>query len=202
MLQLTVPWLIALAGAVGLVAAVQPGAPLSAADGRELEAALSRILLNAATDQTATAPREVVLSERAVNAYFRFQGVDLFPPGIVNPAVSMLGGGRLQVQAMVDLDGIRTLQPRGRLDPLRYLSGSVPVTAVGVVHAAERTIRVDVESVVIGTVTVPPAIVHELVRYYTRSDHQPGGVDLMATYALPYSIDAVRIERSRAVVVQ
>ena len=202
MLQLNVPWLIALAGAAGLVAAAQPGAPLSAADGQELEAALSRILLHAATDHAAAAPREVVLSERAVNAYFRFQGVDLFPPGIVSPEVSMLGGGRLQVQALVDLDGIRTLEPRGPLDPLRYLSGSLPVTAAGVVHAADRTIRVDVESVEIGTVTVPPAIVHELVRYYTRTDHQPGGVDLMATYALPYSIDAVRIERGRAVVVQ
>ena len=195
-------WLIAWAAAVGVVAAGQPGTPLSAADGRELETALSRILLNAATDHTAAEPRRVVISERAVNAYFRFQGADLLPPGIVDPEVSMPGAGRLRARATVDLDGMRDQQARGALDPLRYLSGSVPVTVVGVVHAADRTIRVEVESVEVGGVTVPPALFYELVRYHTRSERQPDGVDLTGSFVLPYSIDAVRMERQRTVVVQ
>lgn len=197
-----VPWLMATAMVAAIVSAGQTDG-LTAADGRAVEAALDRILLNAATEHTTDAPRTVAIAERSLNAWFRFQGAEVFPPGVTEPELAFEGAGRMIARATVNLDDLRTQEPRRDLfDPLRYLSGRLPVRAVGLVQATDRTLRVDIESVEVGTVSVPATLVHELVRYYTRSDDQPEGVDLTETFALPYSIEAVRIEPRRVVVVQ
>ena len=85
---------------------------------------------------------------------------------------------------------------------MRTAGDGDPVSAAGRVQASDGTIRVDVESVEIGEVPVPTTMMYELVRYYTRSDSQPDGIDLRQTFRLPYSIEAVRIEPRRIVVVQ
>lgn len=197
------PWLVAVAVAVVVVGAGQAGAPLTPEDGLALEEALDRILSNAATAHTQRAPTTVTIEQRSVNGWFRFQGAQMFPPGLADPELAFEEAGRLIARATVDLDDLREQEPeRSPLDPLRYLSGSVPVSAAGRLQASDGTIRVDVESVEIGTVPVPTTVVYELVRYYTRSGDQPDGIDLQETFRLPYSIDALRIEPRRMVVVQ
>ncbi len=194
--------MIAVAAVVGIVGVGQTGA-LSAADGRALEEALDQILLNAATEHTTGAPRTVTIADRSLNAWFRFQGADFLPAGVADPELTFEGEGRVRARATVDLDGLRAQQQeRNLFDPLRYLAGQLPVSAVGLVHAAEGTIRVDVESVEVGTVPVPTTLMHELVRYYTRSDSQPDGVALTDSFRLPYSIETIRIDPHRLVVVQ
>ena len=186
----SVPWLMALAVGAAIASAGQTGA-LSAADGRAVEEALDQILLNAATEHTTGRPRTVAIAERSLNAWFRFQMRSWRRDFHRHPELAFEGAGRLIARATVNLDDLHAEESeRGLFDPLRYLSGQLPVTAVGLVRAQDRTIRVDIESVEVGSVSVPATLVHELVRYYTRSDSQPDGIDLTDTFDLPYSIEA------------
>lgn len=195
------PWLLTLIFLLGTAAPAQSGQPLSAADGRQLEAALARILLNAATPRRGT-ERPVVITERAVNGFLRFQARDGLPPGLTDPTLRMEAGGRLTVTATVDLDAVRQEQSPGRFNPLQFLSGQLPVTAVGVVQSARRVLTIDIESARIGSLSVPATLVAELVRQYTRSDQYPDGIDVSEPISLPNGIDAVRVEPGRTVVVQ
>ena len=185
----------------GAPAPVQASGPLTPADGRELEAALARILRNAATPRRGR-ERRVIITERAANGFLRFQAVDGLPPGLTEPALRMEAGGRLTVTVTVDLDAVREQQAPGRFNPLRFLSGSLPVTAVGTVRTARRMLTIDIESARIGSLSVPVALVAELVQIYTRSDQYPDGIDVSEPIPLPSGIDAVRIEPQRTVVVQ
>jgi len=180
---------------------VQGSGPLTAADGRELEAALARILLNAGTPSRGR-ERRVILGERAINGFLRFQGADRLPPGLTEPALRMEAGGRLTVTTTVDLDAVREQQAPGPFNPLRFLGGELPVTAIGIVQSARRALTIDVESARVGSLSVPVTLVNELVQIYTRSDEYPDGIDLSEPIALPSGIDAVLVEPQRIVVVQ
>ena len=188
--------------AVSLTAAAesQPAEPLTADEGRQLEQKLSEIFRNAATPSDD--PRTVVIDAREVNAYFRFQGAGLLPAGVAGPALSLLGKGRVSAAATVDLDQVRNQRARGVLDPLRYVSGRLQVTATGVLHASEHVGRLEIESARIGAVPMPTAVLLELMRFYTRTVQQPDGVDLAQPFALPHEIESVRVERDQAVIVQ
>ena len=194
-------WILALAALCGSAAAAQTNGPVTAADGRLLETALARILLNAATPRGG-GERLVVLPERAVNGYLRFQAADRLPPGLTAPEMRMEAGGRLTVTATVDLDSVRERQAPGRFSPLRLLGGRLPVTAVGVVRSAGRTLTIDVESARVGSLSVPATLVAELVRMYTRSGQYPDGIDVSGPIPLPDGIEALRVEPRRMVVVQ
>ena len=201
--QCVMVWLIAIAVVVGIGNARQAEEPLSPADARAMEEALDRILLNASTEHRTGAVRTVAIDERSFNAWFRFEGADTFPPGVTDPQLNFEGAGRTIARATVDVDGLREQQAeRSLFDPLRYLGGQLPVSAVGLIQAEGGMIRVDIESVEVGSVSVPATLVHELVRYYTRSDRQPDGIDLSESFPLPYSIEALRVEPRRLVVVQ
>jgi hypothetical protein len=185
----------------GSAAPAQRSGPPTAADGREFEAALGRILLNAATPRRG-GTREVIITERAVNGFMRFQAADRLPPGLADPELRMEAGGRLTVTATVDLDAVREQQSPGRLNPLRFLGGRLPVTAIGIVQSARRTLTIRIESARVGSLSVPATLVAELVRIYTRSDQYPDGIDVSEPIPLPSGIDAVRVESRRTVVVQ
>ena len=193
--------ILAIALLIGSVTSVQGNGPLTAADGRELEAALARILVNAGTPSRGR-ERRVILSERAINGFLRFQGADRLPPGLTEPALRMEAGGRLTVTTTVDLDAVREQQAPGPFNPLRFLGGELPVTAIGVVQSARRALTIDVESARVGSLSVPVTLVNELVQIYTRSDEYPDGIDLSEPIALPSGIDAVLVEPQRVVVVQ
>jgi len=199
--SLRVTWFLAMMVMVGSTVPSQASGPPTATDGRELEAALARILLNAATPRGGR-ERRVVITERAVNGFLRFQAADQLPPGLTEPELRMEAGGRLTVTATVDLDSVREQQSPGRFNPLRFLGGQLPVTAVGYVRSAGRTLTIDIESARVGSLSVPTTLVAELVQIYTRSDQYPDGIDVSEPIALPRGIDAVRIEQQRTVVVQ
>ena len=193
--------LFALVLAMAGAGALQDAGPPTAADGREFEEALTRILRNAGTPSGGQ-KRRVVVRERAVNGFLRFQGADRLPPGLADPALAMATGGRLTVTATVNLDAVREQQSPGPFNPLRYLRGTLPVTAVGVVRSERRTLAIDIESARVGSVSVPVTLVNELVQLYTRSDEYPDGIDLREPIALPDGIDAVLVEAHRIVIVQ
>ena len=62
-------------------------------------------------------PRVLVLYEREVNGYLRFQAASSLPVGVADPSLSLDDDGRVSAQASVDLNAVGSSQPRGALDP-------------------------------------------------------------------------------------
>ena len=194
--------LVAVLGVTLLPASVLPqtGSPLTPEDGAALEPKLAQIT---APVQAGGSPLEpVVLYEREVNGYLRFQAASSLPVGVADPYLSLDDDGRVSAQASVDLNAVGSSQPRGALDLLRYLGGVVPVTASGTLKTQGGQGLLEVEAVTVGGIPVPVSVLHELVRHYSRSDTQPDGVDLSTPFVLPYLIAEVRVTSGQAVVVR
>ena len=180
-------------------AAYQAGSSSSAIDGERLLDKLIEISANASAK---TAARPVIIYQREINAYLRFQAASEFPEGVTDPDVALRSGGAVSLGATVDLSVIRDARARGPLDPLRYLGGRLPVSANGLVRTLNGIGRVDIESVSIGGVPMPSSVLSELVRYYSRSDQNPDGIDVSEPFELPYGVTELRIEHEQVVVVQ
>ena len=152
-------------------------------------------------DAPAVTNQPVILHQREINAYLRFQAAPEFPTGVTEPGIVLRKGGAVSVRATVDLSALSDVRPRGAFDPLRYLSGRLPVTADSVVRTQSGMAHVDVESVAIGGVPMPSSVFAELVRYYSRSEQYPDGVDITEPFDLPYGMSELRVEHERVVVV-
>ena len=181
------------------VAAQPTGAP-TVEDGQRLAARLARIIDRGSRDSDRR--QTVVLPEREVNAYLRFQAAAQLPPGVTEPHITLTGGGRVEARARIDLDAVAAGRERGVLDPLSYLRGDLPVTASGVLEARGGSGRIEVESVRIADLPVPVLLLDLLVRFHTRSETFPLGFDLAEPFELPYRIREIRVAAGEAVVVQ
>ena len=171
---------------------------LSAADGQRLLDKLVEISSRDGTESGAP----VVIHQREVNGYLHFQAVPDLPAGVSETDVALRNGGSVSVRATVDLSAIREARDRGALDPLRYLSGRLPVTADGSVRSHSGVGHVEVESVSIGGIPMPSSVFAELVRYHSRSQQYPDGIDVNEPFDLPYGVIELRVEHERVVVVQ
>ena len=178
---------------------VQPSDPLTPVDGQRLEEK-AELLAHRATDENVHEP--VVVYQREVNAYLRFQAAPAFPTGVTDSLVTLQDDSGVAVSATVDLSALRDARPRTFFDPLRYLSGSLPVSAHGHLRTENGVGRVEVGGVTIAGVPVPSRVLSELVRYYSRSEERPEGVDLGQPFELPYGVTELRVEHERAVVMQ
>ena len=146
--------------------------------------------------------RSTAITEPEVNSYLRFSIADLIPTGVVEPYITIVGDGRLAGRALVDLDAVRNQKDRGWLDPIGHLSGRLPVTLSGILHARDGAARFDLESAQIAGVPVPKFVLQELVSHYTRTAEKPGGLGLDDTFELPAGIREIRVGRGEAIVVQ
>jgi hypothetical protein len=153
-----------------------------------------------------SAPQRTPLSEDEVNSWFLYRGdrwKGSMPAGVAQPKVTMVGEGRLQAEALVDLEAVgKRRSARGGLDPLSLIGGTVPVSVVGVLHTRDGMGRFEVESAQVSGIPVPATVLQELVGYYSRSDERPEGIRLDRTYRLPARIQRVELGRGQAVVVQ
>ena len=194
----------AVVAALGAAAQRDDRDPLTVEDGRRLEPKIVEILQNAsrATDDSDTEAAVVSLPEREVNAYLRFQSASQFPAGVTDPWVSMQGEGRVTAAATVDLDTVRDARERGLLDPLRYVAGSVRVIAEGTLQTGDGVGLLEIDSVTVGGVPMPTAVLRELVRYYSRGEGRPEGFDPSEPFPLPYRIREVFVDEERAVITQ
>ncbi len=137
-----------------------------------------------------------------LNAYLQLRMADRFPSGVTEPSVTFLGQGRLSGSAIVDLDGIRKKSSGGWLDPTAYLSGRLPVTAIGTLQTEDGSGRFVIESADVSGITIPKALLQEVVTYYTRSPELPRGVNLDDPFDLPLGIQRIDVNPGVAIVVQ
>jgi len=192
---------LALLVAAGRPSGGLPTAPPSRADARSLLEKVAGITQFAGAP--GQKPKRTTVTENEVNAYLAFEAGDQIPAGVVDPSVSILGGGRVTARAVVDLDAVRRQKsPRSLLDPMNFATGRVPVTATGILRTGGGIGRVEFESAAIGPVPVPKLVLDEIVSYYSRSPVRPRGFSLDDSFTLPARIREIQVDVGRAVVVQ
>jgi hypothetical protein len=147
-------------------------------------------------------PVRTTFTDREVNAYFKVYGPTFLPEGVVDPELAIDEGGRVRAKSLVNLEAIRAAKPRGWLDPLAYVTGSVEVTAAGTLKTADGRGVFALDTATLGGITVPKSLLQELVSHYSRSPESPSGINLEQPFELPLRIRMVETGRGAATVVQ
>lgn len=193
---------------VALVLGLLAAAPLaqqgfSRQDADRFQGKLARIVEYGGVPVKKAQPaRSVQFSDTEVTAYLRHHATKDIPVGIVEPAISALGEGRVGGRAIVDLDAVRKAKQRGWLDPLGYLSGRMPLTATGRLSTKGGVGRFELESAQINGVPVPKTVIQELLSFYSRRPEDPDGINMDDPFELPARIREIRVARGAATVVQ
>lgn len=143
------------------------------------------------------------LSESELNSWFAFRAQPVIPKGISEPKITIIGGGRVAGQAIVDLDAVAKKRATGgMLDPWSYIGGRVPVSVTGVLHTKEGVGRFELQSAEVSGVPVPKMLLQELLSYYSRTPDHPQGISLENPFDLPAGIRSIEVGQGQAVVVQ
>jgi hypothetical protein len=147
--------------------------------------------------------RRTTVTEGEVNSYLALEALADLPKGVVNPSISILGGGRLSGRAVVDLDAVRKENPpRSLLDPKNLLIGRLPIAATGVLTTGNGVGRFALESASVGGLPLPKILLQEILTYYSRTPEKPDGINLDDPFPLPVRIREIQVSRGQAVVVQ
>jgi hypothetical protein len=192
---------IRLAAPLLLIATLQAGAAVSKRDADALRQKVATISTHA--ESGAKSARRTTITENEVNAYLTFDSKDQLPAGVVEPSVTIVGGGRLSGRAVVDLDAVRKSKASASiLDPVNYLTGRLPVTATGTLRTQNGMGQFQLESAAVGGVPIPKILLQEIVSYYSKSPDKPSGIGLDDPFALPARIREIQVERGQAIIVQ
>jgi hypothetical protein len=144
-----------------------------------------------------------VVTENEVNAYLAYETKDQLPVGLVEPAVSIVGGGRITARAVIDLDSVRKQRATGgALDATSYLSGRVPIAATGLLRTSDGVGRFELESASVAALPIPKSVLQDIINHYSRTQANPAGIGLDAPFALPARIREIQVEVGRATIVQ
>lgn len=185
---------------IGALAVLQAGA----ASKRDADLLRQKVAaINAQGERPATSGRRTTVTENEVNSYLVYDAKDQIPAGVVEPTVTIVGTGRVSGRAVVDLDAVRKAKASASiLDPTNYLTGRLPVTAVGVLTTQNGMGRFQLESASVGGIPVPKILLQEIVSYYSRTPDKPAGIGLDDPFALPSRIREIQVERGQAIIVQ
>jgi hypothetical protein len=172
-------------------------------DSDRFEAKLTRIVAVGNQKQArAGTPVNTPISDTEVNAYLEYGAKAQIPSGIVEPRLNALGDGRVGGQATVDLDAVRKQKQRGWLDPMSYLTGSLPLTARGLLITKDGVGRFQLESAQVSGVSVPKSLLQELLAYYSRTPEKPDGISMDDPFELPARIREIQVQQGQANIVQ
>lgn len=141
----------------------------------------------------------LVVTEVQLNSYLNLTLGPKLPPGISELEVQMTGGGLL-VQGKVDLDRVPLKRPTDGFSLLRFVSGVVPVVLSGGLRGQDGQGSIDLREAHLSGISLPIALVAQLVSTASRSAELPQGFDIYAPFPLPYAMRRVRFEPGRAVV--
>jgi hypothetical protein len=196
------PRLLAAAVLVVAVAPVPGQAHLTKQDADRFQSKLVRIVTFGNTRPARATPLTTQLTDAEVNAYLRYNAGQQIPVGVVDPTINGLGEGRVSGRVIVDLDAVRTQKTRAWTDPLGYLTGRMPLTALGRLTAKDGVGKFELESAEISGVPIPKTVVQELLSYYSRTSENPDGINMDDPFELPSRIREIRVARGGATVVQ
>jgi hypothetical protein len=148
-------------------------------------------------------PLSTTFSQAETNSYLKFNAGALLPTGMTQPMVTLIGGGRLSGQAVIDLDIVRQKSGSGGwLDPTSYLTGKLPVTASGRVVTGDGKARFEIERAEVSGVPIPRSFLAQMVNFFTRTADNPKGSSIDDTFEMPAQIRRVDVEAGRFTVHQ
>ena len=140
----------------------------------------------------------VVVTEGQLNSFVNLTLAEKIPPEVSDLEIH-LQQDRLGARGRVDLDQLRAKLPEGGAATLLLmLTGVVPVELRGRVESAEGLFRLELEEIFVGGVSLPPALVAQIVSFATRNEERPTGLDITAPVALPWTGRRVRVRPGRA----
>jgi hypothetical protein len=177
---------------------------LDAASKRESDLLKQKVAqINAHAEKPTKQGRRTIVTEGEVNSYLTYDAGDQIPKGVVEPSITIVGGGKLAARAVVDLDAVRKAKNATSLfDPMSYLTGRLPVTATGTLKTNNGTAQLILESAAVAGVPIPKLVLQEIVSYYSRTPSKPSGIGLDDPFALPARIREIQVDRGQAVVIQ
>jgi hypothetical protein len=140
----------------------------------------------------------IVVTERQLNSYVTLALGAKVPAGLSGLEIA-LQRDRLLARGVLDLDRVKSKIPQGA-GLLAFLSGAVPVELRGRFSSAEGSGRVEVEEALVAGISLPPAVLAQIVSQSTRSEKRPQGIDILAPFPLPFTARRVRLEPGRALV--
>ena len=147
--------------------------------------------------------RRTPVTQDEVNSWFTYRAQPMLPAGVSQPQVTIVGQGKVEGQATVDLEALgKRRSSGGAFDPWSLLGGKVPVTVSGILHTQNGRGRFELQSAEVSGVPVPKTILQELVSYYSRTQDNPEGISLDEAFALPANIRQIEVGQGQAVVVQ
>jgi hypothetical protein len=171
-------------------------------DGDRFDAKLKKIVAFSNEKRARPSTQTTPVTDTEVNAYLEHHAKEQIPAGVVDPRLNALGEGRVSGQAVVDLDAVRKQKQRGWLDPMSYLTGSLPLTVSGLLITKEGVGRFQLESAEVSGITIPKTLLQELLAYYSRTPENPDGIAMDDPFELPASIREIRVERGQATILQ
>ena len=192
--RLVLAVLLAAPAQAGEASASRP--PLSWADAQSLTRKFEAIEVQSQSLR-ARKPASVLITESELNSYLNLTyGPQM--PGITDVDIR-LDAERINAKGMVDLERVRGKVPApSPWSPLSLLRGKVPVELTGKLLTRDGFGTIEVEEAWIASVPVPMSFVEQIVASATRKPSQPEGFDIHAPFRLPYSVNRVRLEPSRA----
>ena len=148
-------------------------------------------------------PKKTPVTEPEVNSYLNFNLKEKIPRGLTNPQISLLGSGNLAGTVFVDIDEFkRHRRSGGIMDPLTYISGRVPLTARGVLRTQDGKGQFQLISAELHRIPIPKRLLQEFVTYFSRTQDNPGGINIDEPFNLPAKIREVIVNTGEAVVAQ
>jgi hypothetical protein len=142
----------------------------------------------------------IVVTERQLNSWVNLSLASKIPPAL---SAFELGLQKdiVVARGMLDLDQVKSKLPPGAgAGLLAFLGGTVPVELRGRFASADGTGRVEVEEALVAGVSLPPALVAQIVSQSTRNEKRPQGFDLLSPFPLPFNARRVRLDAGRALV--
>jgi hypothetical protein len=176
---------------------VRPPAPagLSWEDADWVAGTLARIERRLGAGKPASR-QPIVVTQRQLNSYVRLAAK--LPAALTDLELG-LEKDRLLARGNLDLDQVKSKMPQGA-GLLAFLSGTVPVQLRGRLWSAEGSGRVEVEEATVAGISLPAAVLAQLVSQSTKNAKRPEGIDILQPFPLPYKARRVRLEPGRALV--
>ena len=156
------------------------------------------VLVQKIADQDSGKPRTTAFSQAETNSYLKYKAGDLLPTGLMQPELTIIGAGRVSGKAVVDLDVVRQKQSSGGwFDPTSYLTGKLPVTAIGKIVTWDGKGKFELERAEISGLTIPKSFLGQMVNFFTRTADNPKGSSIDDVFELPADIQRIDVDASR-----
>jgi len=156
------------------------------------------VLVQKIADQDSGKPRATAFSQAETNSYLKYKAGDLLPTGLMQPELTIIGEGRVSGKAVVDLDVVRQKQSSGGwFDPTSYLTGKLPVTAIGKIVTWDGKGKFELERAEISGLTIPKSFLGQMVNFFTRTADNPKGSSIDDVFELPAEIHRIDVDANR-----